>query len=367
MPDIADLTAARLVNKDVMLGMVRELEPPQDHIGLSLLPLENVNSDEVIWDSVKGLTAGLAPARSMDAESELAQKDEVVGTGKASIIDWAVKDRWNASDVMRYREITAFAGADSLPRTIGAITGDWETRMARAALKRRRQLDNRLEWLCWSAIEGTVTYSDGRIAFSVDYGIPGGQKNVAPATTWDQTTADPIGNVLAWRETVRNNTGVELRRAVTSRKVLFNVMNNSKFAQMFSGQNPFYMFNNRFGIQQATETLANATDMEWYVYDASYRTRPFGSTAITNTRFNNDKKVYLFPGQGEVINYSGYDNGLGLGSVLTSPHPEGNFTPGFYEWEQDRKDPWGYDQGTGIKAFPVIYQPDVLFNATVLP
>lgn len=367
MVDIADLTSARLVNKDVMLGLVRELEPPQDHIGMSLLPMQEVQSDEVIWDSIKGLTAGLAPARAMDSESELAQKDEVVGTGKAALIDWSIKDRWNASDVARYREITAFAGDSSLPRSIVALTDDWEQRMARAAMKRKRQLDNRLEWLAWQAIEGTVAYNDGKINFSIDFGIPAGQKNVVPTTTWDQTTADPIGNIIAWREIVRNTTGVELRRVVTSRTVLFNVMNNSKFAQMFAGQNPFYAFNNTFGIQQSTQLLANATDMEWYVYDAVYRTRPFGSTTFTNTRFNNAKKVYLFPGAGEIVNYSGYGNGLGLGAMLTSPHPEGNWTPGFYEWEQERRDPWGYDQGNGIKAFPVLWESDVLFNAQVLP
>ena len=75
--------------------------------------MQEVANDDVIWDAVKGLTAGLAPARAMDAESEIATRDEIVGTGKASIIDWAVKDRWNASDVARYREITEFAGAST--------------------------------------------------------------------------------------------------------------------------------------------------------------------------------------------------------------------------------------------------------------
>ena len=40
MADIADLTVARLVEKDVMLGLLRELEPPQAHIGASLLPMQ---------------------------------------------------------------------------------------------------------------------------------------------------------------------------------------------------------------------------------------------------------------------------------------------------------------------------------------
>lgn len=358
----------RLIQKDVMLGLLKELEPPQDHIGDQFLPLQSVESDEVVWDAIKGLTAGLAPARAMDAESELAAKDEVVGTGRAAIIDWSIKDRWNASDVARFREITQFAGADALPRTTQSIANDFNAKMARAAAKRRRQLDNRLEWLRWAAIQDSVAYNDGKVVFSTTFGVPSDQKNVVPSVTWDNTSSDPIGNVIAWRETVRNRTGVELKRAVTSRQALFSVMNNTKFSQMFSGQNPFYALNTNFGIQASTARLADATDMEWIVYDASYRTRPFGSTTITNTRFTDARNVYFFPSQGDIANYSGYDNGMGLGALMSSPHPENNWQSGFYEWEKNLgPDPWGVDQGTGIKAFPVLFSPEVLFSARVLP
>lgn len=357
----------RLIAKEVMLGVLRELEPPQNHIGEQILPLQRVESDDVIWDAVKGLTVGLAPARAMDAESALAQSDEVIGTGKASIIDWSHKDRWNASDVARFREITAFAGATAIPRTVASITDDLQAKMLRKAAKRKRALDNRLEWLRWNAIKDTLSYDDTKIKFSVSYGIPGDQKAVVPSALWDNpATSDPIGNVLAWRELVRNRTGVELTRAVTSRKVLFTIMSNSKFAQMFSGQNPFYMLSNEFGIAAATDKLAQATDMTWTVYDASYRTRSFGSGTITNTRFTDERDVFLFPSADEITSYSGGDNGLGLGGLLSSPHPEANWEAGFYEWEQERKDPWGVDQGTGIKAFPVIFAPEVLFSARVL-
>lgn len=358
----------RLIQKDVMLGVLRELEPPQNHIGARYMPMQEVESDDVIWDAVKGLTAGLAPARAMDAESELAQKDEIVGVGKASIIDWAIKDRWNASDVARYREITEFAGADALPRSIQSIQGDLDAKMARAALKRRRQLDNRLEWLFWRAVTDTMSYNDGKVIFSATYGIPADQKAVVPSVTWDNAaTSDPIGNLIAWRELVRDRTGVELSRAVTSRKVLFNAMNNTKFAQMFSGQNPFYAMQGNFGLQAAIDRIQQATDITFEVYDASYRTRPFGSTTITNTRFNDQRDIYLFPDGDDIVSYSGGNNGLGLGNMLTSPHPEGNWSAGWYEWEQERRDPWGQDTGTGIKAFPVVWAPEVLFSARVLP
>jgi hypothetical protein len=58
----------RLVRKEVALGIIREFEPPQDHIGQRLFaPLQDVQSDDVIFSYTRGLTAGLAPARAEDA------------------------------------------------------------------------------------------------------------------------------------------------------------------------------------------------------------------------------------------------------------------------------------------------------------
>src|SRR5512135_3282122 len=95
----------RLVRKEVSLGSIREIQPPQDHIGLAqIAPFLDVATDDVIFDYLKGgLQDGLAPARAEDAEAELAQKDQLYyGEGRASIIDWALKDKYTASDVTRY-------------------------------------------------------------------------------------------------------------------------------------------------------------------------------------------------------------------------------------------------------------------------
>jgi hypothetical protein len=56
---------------------------------------------------------------------------------------------------------------------------------------------------------------------------------------------------------------------------------------------------------------------------------------------------------------------LGFGKTLTSPHPEGNWQSGFYEWERETEDPWGTDRGTGIKAFPVF--PYMQYTFTMIP
>jgi hypothetical protein len=102
--DAAVVQAWCFERKEVALGVIRERPYPEGHIGLTqIAPFLSVGSDDVIFDYIKdGLSVGLAPARAEDAESELSQKDMLVsGSGRASVIDWALKDEYSASDVTR--------------------------------------------------------------------------------------------------------------------------------------------------------------------------------------------------------------------------------------------------------------------------
>ena len=87
-----NLPPDRLVRKESALGFIREIQPPTQHLGLQLVPFMDVPTDEVIFNYLTGMTDGLAPARAEDAESELAQKDDLyASTGRASLIDWALR------------------------------------------------------------------------------------------------------------------------------------------------------------------------------------------------------------------------------------------------------------------------------------
>lgn len=357
----------RLVRKEAALGLIREFEPPQNHIGLSLLaPFRDVESDDVIFDYTRGLVAGLAPARAEDAESELAQKDESVGTGRAAIIDWALKDHYDPSDVSRYREalvIGGLAGATSLPLTVGRMTEGFQERLARDARLRRRKLDNRLEWLITQALEtGGISYNDGKIKFSVSYGRPGGQSTTV-SNLWSASNADPIGDILTLKQTMLDTYGVNMNRAICSQRVINNVLKSDKFTNSLIGSNPLYTVRG-WGIEAARQVVQEATDVEFIVYDSVYRTRPIGSNTITNTRFLSDNKVFFLPSDADV---DSLDDAIGFGATLTSPHPEGNWSSGYYEWEKDTgPDPWGTDKGTGVKAFPVFPHLDLTWVLTVL-
>lgn len=367
----------RLVRKEVALGQIREIEPPQEHIILNLIaPWLEVATDEVIFDHVKGLTDGLAPARAEDAESELAQKDDfVVGQGRASVIDWALKDHYSASDVARYREyqrLAELAAGNNFPLTVTSQTEDFASKMARDDARRRRKLDNRIEWLGTQGLSaGTIAYNDGKIVFSVDYGRPGAQQAQAPASgTYASDTHDPINDIIAVDEYMYNAYGVNMKRAVVSKKFLLRAARASKFGLKggFVGDgsggvvsaDPRYVIGG-YGPQYAIDLLKEQTGIEFITYDAVYRTRVPGTTNIVNTRFIPENRVIFMPDEAQLEEFD--DTQIGFAKTLTSPHPEGNWSPGFYEWEKDTgPDPWGVDRGTGVKAFPAFLHLDKTFT-----
>lgn len=382
---MAQLPQDRLVRKEVALGVIREIPPPTDHIGTALIaPFKDVESDDVIFSYVMPEVDGLAPARAEDSEAELAQKDDSVGTGRASIIDWALKDHYDPSDVSRYREYLRLAelaaGGGSFPLTIGRIQEDFPARLARHDRTRRRKLDNRIEWLIMSALEtGVITYNDGKIKFSVDFQRPAGQTKQAPSGgLWSLTASDPLGDFFDVDEFMYTTYGFHFSDAggglaVGSRKAWMSLLNSDRWAARsgLAGAtggvpiDPRYLIDG-WGLSAVMEVFARQTGIKPVVYDAVYRTRAIGSTNTVNNRFLSDKDILFLPPQAVIDELS--DTEIGFAKTLTSPHPEGNWTSGYYEWEKDTgPDPWGLDRGTGLKAFPVLPHLEYTYSLTVLP
>lgn len=390
------LSQDRMVRKEVALGVVREIVPPQNHIGLSMIaPFMEVPTDDVIFNYAQGLTDGLSPARAEDAESELSQKDDTfLSEGRASVIDWAIKDHYTASDVNRYREWLLIQqqvrDTQNLPLTAKSATEGWQDRLARDTARRRKKLDNRMEWLIMSALStGSIAYNDGKIKFTVDYGRPAAQSLVPGsvltstdggtvtlgADSWiaSNGNGDPIGELLKLQNWAYDTYGVRLTRAIASRKFLSNMWNSSKFAArtglvvggtpVSSPIDPKYLIDG-WSPTAAQTIIENATQIKFLEYDAVYRTRPVGSQTVTNNRFLPNNRVILLPDEADIAEFD--DTDIGFAKTLTSPHPAGNWSSGYYEWEHEYgMDPWGYDAGTGIKAFPVFLHMDLTFTYDV--
>src|SRR6478609_1178628 len=326
----------RLVRKEVALGSIREKQPPSDHIGLSIVPFMDVATDDVIFDYIKGgLQEGLAPARAEDAEAELSQKDDLTyGQGRASVIDWSLKDKYTASDVSRYRDSLLIAQkldgitTDLNQNFVGKTVDDFQKRLARDYVRRRRYLDNRIEWLIWQALgTNSISYNDGKIKFTVNYGRPSTQERVVPTSgLWDAASNaafDPIGDLMKANENHYNTYGVYLKRGFTSKRVLNSLYTSSKFrdAMLFasganqvaaSGFDPNYI-GTGLGPQFAIDLVERQTGIKLTAYDTVYRTRPVGSSTFTNVRYHADDQLTLLPDEADLGEID--DTELGFGKV----------------------------------------------------
>lgn len=381
----------RLIRKEVALGVIREIVPPQNHIGLAICPFMDVPVDDVIFQYAQGLTDGLSPARAEDAESELSQKDDTfLSEGRASVLDWAIKDHYTASDINRYREWLLIQqqmrDQNILPLTVSQGMEGWQAKLARDTLRRRRKLDNRIEWMIVNQglSTGQINYNDGKIKFTVDYGRPATQSNTVKSSTLVDPTGqgvpnftfnaadmcnasgDPISDILGLQNWMYDVYGIHLDRAIASRRFLSNLWNSTKFAArtglvaagspLSSPIDPKYLIDG-WSPQAAQVLIENATGIKFIEYDSVYRTRPVGSNTVTNNRFLPQAQVIFLPSESDLAEFD--DTQIGFAKTLTSPHPAGNWTPGYYEWEKEYGvDPWGYDVGTGVKAFPVFLHMD---------
>lgn len=357
----------QVIRQEVNLGLIRELVPPTNHIGLTLCPWLEVATDDVVFDYIKGTGGGLAPARAEDSESELISGDDFYsGRGSASVIDWAQKNHYRASDISRYREALAVISqtegqGGSFPLTVNSITDGFQAKVARDTVARKGRLDNRIEWLITQALAtGKIAYDDGKIKWGVDFKRPADQHDQAPASgTYAADTHDPINDILAVQQKVYAKYGVTLRRAIVSRKFLNSLYKSKKFTiltgfapgQVQASDMPYAL--KGWGPSAAIETVKAETGIEFIEYDSVMRTRALGSTTFTTTRYIAEDRVIFLPDEAELAQYD--DTEIGFAKTLTSPHPANNWQPGFYSWEKEYgSDPWGLDIGSGVKAFPVM-------------
>lgn len=380
----------RLVRKEVSLGVIRERPVPVEHIGtVEIAPFKDVATDDVIFEYIKdGFDQdGLAPARAEDAEAELAQKDDLggAGVGRASVIDWSLKDKYTASDVTRYREallLQQAAEAAGLSLSLdftGRTQADFIARLARHDAARRRKLDNRMEWLVMQSVENAgIAYNDGKIKFTVNYGRPADQHDQAPNSglLFNDQSADPIGDILFMSDLMFDRYGIRPRRAITSRKVMNSFWKSDRFlaaagmpilAGGVATNVPLdinYLGLNGYNPQTARALVEQITGVRFIEYDAVYRARPVGSSTTTNIRFLSENKIFFLPEDGQLGEID--DTEIGFAKMLTSPHPEGNWASGFYEWEDETRDPWMHVRGTGVKAFPVFPYMEYTYSMVVL-
>ncbi|WKW85473.1 major capsid protein [Rhodococcus phage Reynauld] len=375
----AGLPQHLLIAQEVNIGVVRELVPPQEHIGLSIAPWLDVAADDVVFDYLRDSTTGMTPARAQDAESTLwADTEFYGGQGRASIIDWAEKNAYSTSDVTGYREMLPIVeqitgkGA-KLPFYISSMVEGFAGKIARHSIQRRRRLDNRIEWLIMEAMsKGYIEYQDKRVKFKVDFKRPADQHDQALAD-YTGDSHDPIGDLMAAQKKVYDRTGVTLNRGEISTAAIstwykskwFRGLTGFRPGDVAPAEMPYIMPG--FGPQVAIDAVEAATGIKFRITDNVLRTRGTragGRETAVNRRYFPADQVILYASGDQISAYD--DTEIGFAKTLTSPHPANDWATGFYGWERNLGvDPYGYEVGSGVKAFPIFPHMELTYTMRV--
>lgn len=133
---------------------------------------------------------------------------------------------------------------------------------------------------------GTITMANNGQEYSYDYGIASTHKPT-PTKTWDNADADPIGDIIAWQDVIENEGYGRPSRAITSRKVLRDLMKNTNI------KNAVYVFSQ--GKVALDETalrryILDQTGVTIEVYEKKYK-----ALDGTVTRFIPEDLFILIP------------------------------------------------------------------------
>ena len=113
---------------------------------------------------------------------------------------------------------------------------------------------------------GTIVMAENGVEYSYDYGLASDQK-YTPTTKWDQTNSTPADDIIAMQDVIEQKGYERPRRAVTSRKIMRNLMKNEGI------KNAIYVMSN--GKVTLTEDnvrayLQEQTGVTIAVYEKSY-------------------------------------------------------------------------------------------------
>ncbi|MFA6666130.1 MAG: major capsid protein [Armatimonadota bacterium] len=329
-------------------GVIREF-PVEGFLGNEILPLEGVASMEVVYDVIKK-DAKLAPFIAMNAESTLADKANFKRVTQ-ELAAVRIKELLNEEEILSLREPgQPELGIDGLAATRAAVA---ERYLRTTAERMSARVNSRVEWMRWEALaKGKIDYKTKDVNFSVDFGIPSGQKITLHTTDrWSETsTADPLGDIAEWMEIIRKAARRPVTRMYVGGNVQSYLVQNEKIRQLLSGSELVAQMLSPAGVLDFLGMLMGIKIMR---YDISYQ-----SDAGSDATFLPDDYIVMMcePKQpdGEV-----------LGDVMTGPAKANNYQTGLYGWVKEEEDPWATYIGAGIHAFPRIYHPNWILSANV--
>lgn len=342
MASVAEYKAFQPEN---VIGYIRALPPPLAHIGAGILPMKTVSDMTSIWQEMDvKVTAGHLLA--LDSEIPIDSPPGIKEISQA------------LAKIGKKRVIKEEEKAKLFKPRPGTVDTQTATDYVYNVLRLLSEgVDDRIEEMRWAALsKGLFTYDKYGIKISVSWGIPGGNQPTASPIWSDVANADPLQDILDWNEILIAATGGPAVVAYLSTKVLGYLLQNAKIRNLLG-----YAYTGKAvgfpSRRQISQFLLSGEGLPLIVYDAQYNEEAVDGT-ITRHRFlAEDKFVMLSSASGL--------SPMGLGDVADGPVPDNNMESGKYADTYVQREPFLEVARCIEFAFPRIFVPGAILQATV--
>jgi len=334
------------LDQATMTKVVRLLENKGGKkIGLDFLPFYDSATEETMWDVVRA-TNPLAKFRAVDGEAELVGR-QAFDRAYADVVSIARKERFNMSDLRKIREAGMLPVVDGKISMVAQMAAEAKKKVRMALERNKTAIDNRLEWMQVNALLGQITYA-GDVKFDVDYGLHAEHKGLTPSVSWETiASSTPLDDIMGWQETVEDNTGIRPDTIIMSSKALRYIAQSAQVRDTLKYTSPSF----------SPDRTKSFVESELGISIILYNTRYTNENGSTTSRILAENKIIMLPSKELLPD--------GIGDTARVGHALADYTPGYYTWTQEKKDPYALYAGVGLDAFPRIIHPEVLANAEV--
>lgn len=278
-----------------------------------------------------------ASVRSTDSETEIGEREgfEIMEHDFATV---ARKIKLDAKDAQVLRTPRTDA---ELQRKVDELYEDGR-RMAESVRTRFKMMAFEV------FTTGKVTFDENGFTGELDYKLPA-EHFATPSTKWSTASAKPLEDLQKWMNVIQTDTGVTPNRALTSQRVINQLLQSTSIRTAIYGVN-----SERVITQTELNNLLSAMGLPTFIaYDEKYRKENTDGTGYGTHRYTPEDTVVLYvEGRQGSLTYSPTDEELVFeetGSVDLAK--VGNIVLDVY-FKNDPPARWTKAVGKGLPSFP---------------
>lgn len=252
MPDIS------LLEPTVLQGVVERLTKPESLVLSNRLPVTPHPFPTANWDVIKG--------------SRTVAKPNVPNSEAHIVPRLGISQESAAFVYLREKKVFEPTTLHWL-RAPGTISNKQNAEQAvlREVADLNLRFDNFVEWMCWRALTGSLTFDYPDVQANVDYKIPASHKPTVGTSWASASPAQIAADVTAWKRLIARDARVAAKEVY-----LTGVTFDRIFNSFVTGQTNFpsgSLLSDRMKDQYyATGTLPGFLGLDWKVVESFYDT-----------------------------------------------------------------------------------------------